>query len=101
MSEHIVTCTDFGKANNTYIDVTFQALGDALVDYVEENDPIDIPVVVGRGGPRLVKGLLSLKRSLEYLKLPHVIFGPDTPVTLVAEYAAKVRNAVSKTKEAK
>jgi succinyl-CoA synthetase beta subunit len=89
-----------GKANNTYIDVTFQAIGDALVDYVEENGPIDIPVIVGRGGPRLAKGLLSLKRSLDYLKLPYVIFGPDTPVTLVAEYAAKMSKAVAKTKEA-
>jgi len=89
-----------GKANNTFIDVTFQAIGDALINYVEENGPIKIPVVVGRGGPRLVKGLLALKQALEYLKLPHIIFGPDTPVTLVAEYAAKLAKTVSGNKEA-
>jgi len=48
--------------------------------------------VIGRGGPRLVKGLLHIKKCLEYLKLPYVIFGPDTPVTLVAEYAAQLVN---------
>jgi succinyl-CoA synthetase beta subunit len=88
-----------GRANNTFIDVTFQALGDALVNYVQEKGPINIPVVVGRGGPRLVKGLLALKQSLEYLKLPYVIFGPDTPVTLVAEYASRLVNASSARKE--
>ncbi len=88
-----------GKANNTFIDVTFQAIGDALINYVEEKGPVNIPVVVGRGGPRLVKGLLSLKQTLEYLQLPYVIFGPDTPVTLVAEYAAKLADAVSKKNE--
>lgn len=82
-----------GKANNTFIDVTFQAIGDALVKYVEEHGPLSLPVVVGRGGPRLVKGLLTLKQALEYLKLPYVIFGPDTPVTLVAEYAARLVHA--------
>ena len=84
-----------GKANNTFIDVTFQAIGDALVDYVTANGPLGIPVVIGRGGPRLVKGMLAIKKTLEYLKLPYVIFGPDTPVTLVADYAARLVNAIT------
>jgi len=88
-----------GKANNTFIDVTFQAVGDALLSYVEENGPIDIPVIVGRGGPRLVKGILVLKQALDYLHLPYVIFGPDTPVTLVAEYAAQIDKAQQKMME--
>ena len=46
-------------------------------------------------GPRLVKGMIALKNSLESLKLPYVIFGPDTPVTLVAGYAAKLANAIT------
>ena len=83
-----------GKANNTYIDVTFQAIADALTDYVHENGPVNIPVVIGRGGPRLVRGVLAMKKALDYLKLPYVIFGPDTPVTLVAEYAAKLVNVM-------
>lgn len=84
-----------GKANNTFIDVTFQAIADALVNYVEEKGPIHIPVVIGRGGPRLVKGILAMKQTLEYLKLPYIIFGPDTPVTGVAEYAARLVKAMS------
>ena len=82
-----------GKANNTLIDVTFKAIADALQNYVDTHGPINTPVIVGRGGPRLVNGLLTLKDTLESLALPYVIFGPDTPVTLVAEYAAKFAKA--------
>jgi succinyl-CoA synthetase beta subunit len=88
-----------GKANNTMIDITFSAIADAIVDYVEENGPIDIPVVIGRGGPQLIKGLLTMKDTLESLGLSYVIFGPDTPVTLVAEYAAKLAKAYHEKKE--
>ena len=84
-----------GKANNTLIDVTFQAIADALTAWAEEHGELSIPVVVGRGGPRLVKGLLALRSALEELEMPYVIFGPDTPVTLVAEYAAKLAAALA------
>ena len=83
-----------GKANNTAIDVTFQAMADALQAYVDEHGPIDIPVVIGRGGPQLVHGLLAMKDTLDSLGLPYVIFGPDTPVTLVAEYAANLAKSM-------
>jgi len=78
-----------GKANNTLIDVTFKAIADALQDYVDRHGAIKTPVIIGRGGPQLVKGLLTMKDTLESLGLPYVIFGPDTTVTQVAEYAAK------------
>jgi hypothetical protein len=83
-----------GKANNTLIDVTFQAMADALRAYVATNGPIHIPVVIGRGGPRMVQGFLAMQRALEELRLPYVIFGPDTPLTLVAEYAAKLASSI-------
>jgi succinyl-CoA synthetase beta subunit len=82
-----------GKANNTAIDVTFKAVADALWDYTDKHGPVKIPVVVGRGGPQLAQGLLALKDTLETLDMPYIIFGPDTPVTQVAEYAAKLANA--------
>jgi len=85
-----------GKANNTLIDVTFKAIADALREYVDEHGPIDIPVVIGRGGPHLVRGLLTVQETLEALGLPYVIFGPDTPVTQVAEYAARLAQACSR-----
>ena len=82
-----------GKANNTLIDVTFRAIADALQDYVDRHGPVGTPVIVGRGGPRLVRGMLTLRDTLESLRLPYVMFGPDTPVTLVAEYAARFARA--------
>lgn len=84
-----------GKANNTLIDVTFRAIADALREYVEQHGPIDIPVVIGRGGPHLVRGMLTLRDTLDSLELPYVMFGPDTPVTQVAEYAARLARACS------
>jgi succinyl-CoA synthetase beta subunit len=88
-----------GKANNTYIDVTFQAIADALISYSEDVGKINLPVVIGRGGPRLIKGLLVLKQALEFLNLPYVIFGPDTPITVVAEYASHLADFSKKMKE--
>ena len=85
-----------GKANNTLIDVTFSAIADALQDYVNEHGTIRTPVVIGRGGPRLVPGLVTMKNTLESLGLPYVIFGPDAPVTLAAEYAAQLAQACRK-----
>ena len=83
-----------GKANNTRVDETFQAIADALRDYVERHGPVNIPVIVGRGGPRMVPGFLTLRAALEELQMPYVIFGPDTPITLVAEYAARLCNSL-------
>lgn len=82
-----------GKANNTLIDVTFKAVADALQAHVDQHGPVNIPVIIGRGGPRLVQGLMAMKDTLDSLQMPYVIFGPDTPVTQVAEYAAKFAKA--------
>ncbi len=88
-----------GKANNTLIDVTLQAIADALAAYVAENGPITTPVVLGRGGPRMVPGFIAFKETMESLGIPYVMFGHDTPMTLVAEYAAKLALFVSSDKE--
>jgi len=85
-----------GKANNTLIDVTFKAIADALQNYADENGPLEIPVIIGRGGPRLTQGLLTMKDTLDAMGVPYVIFGPDTPVTQVAEYAARFANTWEK-----
>ncbi|MFC1582126.1 ATP-grasp domain-containing protein [Planctomycetota bacterium] len=83
-----------GKANNTMIDVTFKAIADALKDYTETVSAINCPVVIGRGGPHLVQGFTIMKETLDQLGLPYVIFGPDTPVSLVADYAARLVKAL-------
>ena len=85
-----------GKANNTLIDVTFSAIADALQEYVDAKGPVNIPVVVGRGGAHLVQGFVALKKTLDNLRMPHVFFGPDTPFTLVAEYAAALAKQLEK-----
>jgi succinyl-CoA synthetase beta subunit len=87
-----------GRANNTLVDVTFSAIGEALQECVDRKGPVSMPVVVGRGGPHLVQGFVALKKTLDNLRLPHVFFGPDTPITLVAEYAAALARAVSPSK---
>ncbi|MDA8124130.1 MAG: hypothetical protein M0009_02925 [Deltaproteobacteria bacterium] len=79
-----------GKANNTQVDVTFAAIADALEEWVGQHGPIHIPVVIGRGGPGLVQGFAVMKKTLENLNMPYVLFGPDTPITLVAAYAARL-----------
>ena len=89
-----------GKANNTLVDVTFQAIGDALAAHFEQHGRVSIPVVIGRGGPRMVPGFIAMRETLETLGLPYVIFGHDTPVTLVAEYAAELAKFARTRKEA-
>lgn len=84
-----------GKANNTRIDVTFAAIGDALAEYAPLRKGRALPVVVGRGGPGLVAGLLALQRTLDELGWPYVMFGPDTPITMVAHYAAELYQHLS------
>jgi len=86
-----------GKANNTQIDVTFAAIADALQEWVDEHGSISIPVVIGRGGPGLVQGFGTLKKTLDNLRMPYVFFGPDTPITMVAAYAAQLADFALKT----
>jgi len=88
-----------GKANNTLIDVTFSAIADALQECVDAKGPVSIPVVVGRGGAHLVQGMATLNKALVNLSLPHVFFGPDTPITLVAEYAVSLMRACEQLKQ--
>lgn len=88
-----------GKANNTRIDVTFQAIADALTESAPLRKRAPLPVIVGRGGPRLVAGLLTLQRTLEELKWPYTIFGHDTPITVVAQYAAELYKYMSSHKD--
>lgn len=79
-----------GKANNTDIYVTFKGVFDALRDTVAQNGKKPIYVIIGRGGPNLVKGMFYAKDMLDTLKLPYRIFGFDTSMIKVLEYAKKI-----------
>ncbi|MDH4285774.1 MAG: hypothetical protein OEV35_10700 [Gallionellaceae bacterium] len=76
-----------GKANNTDIFVTFRAMADALREYVSEHGPTPLYVVIGRGGPQLIRGMGAFKDVLDSLRLPYRIFGFDSAMTDVVNYA--------------
>ena len=79
-----------GKANNTDIYVTFRGIFDALRDHIAENGWKPIYVVVGRGGPNLIKGMVYARDILDGLKLPYKMFGYDTSMILTLEQAKKI-----------
>lgn len=79
-----------GKANNTDIYVTFKGIFDALRDHVQKFGKKPLYTVIGRGGPNLIKGMFYAKDILDTLKLPYRIFGFDTSMIQVLEYAKKI-----------
>ncbi len=76
-----------GKANNTDIYTTFRAIADALRDYFNSHGPSPVFVVVGRGGPNLIRGMAYLKDTLDALGLPYRMFGHDSAMSGVVNYA--------------
>jgi succinyl-CoA synthetase beta subunit len=76
-----------GKANNTDIFVTFRAMADALRDYFSEYGPTPLYVVIGRGGPNVIRGMGAFKDVLDALRIPYQIFGFDSAMTDVVNYA--------------
>ncbi len=79
-----------GKANNTDIYETFRAMADALRDYFHTNGRTPLYVVVGRGGPNLIRGMAYMRDTLDNLKLPYRIFGHDSAMSEVVNYALNV-----------
>jgi hypothetical protein len=79
-----------GKANNTDIYETFRAMADALRWYFQTYKPAPIYVVVGRGGPNLIRGMAYMKDTVESLGLPYRFFGFDSAMSEVVNYALKV-----------
>ena len=78
-----------GKSNNTDIHETFRAMGDALREHFAAHGPTPLAVVVGRGGPNLVRGMGALADTLECLGLPYRLFGFDSAMSEVVIYAKK------------
>jgi succinyl-CoA synthetase beta subunit len=80
-----------GKANNTDIGVTFKGLFDALRDHVARTGKVPpVYTVIGRGGPNVVKGMFHAKDILDGLRLPYRMFGFDTSMNLVLDYARRI-----------
>lgn len=79
-----------GKANNTDIYETFRAMADALREYFSEKGPTPIYVLVGRGGPNVVRGMGYVKDTLDSLGIPYSMFGYDSAMSEVINFAQAV-----------
>jgi hypothetical protein len=84
-----------GKANNTDIYETFRGMANALRDYFNTHGPLPIYVVVGRGGPNLVRGMAYMKDTLDALGIPYRMFGHDSAMSGVVNYAIDIDNWMS------
>jgi len=78
-----------GKSNNTDIFETFRAMADALREHFGQIGPAPVYVVIGRGGPNLVRGMGAMRDTLEALGLPYRIFGFDSDISEVVQYARR------------
>ena len=79
-----------GKSNNTDIFETFRAMSDALREHFGKHGPTPLYVVIGRGGPNLVRGMGAMRDTLEALGLPYRFFGFDSAISEVVDYARRV-----------
>ncbi|MBT3182978.1 MAG: carboxylate--amine ligase [Nitrospina sp.] len=79
-----------GKANNTDIYETFRAMGDGLREFFQTHGPIPLFVVVGRGGPNVIRGMNYLQEILDSLGIPYRFFGHDSAMSEVINYALAV-----------
>jgi succinyl-CoA synthetase beta subunit len=79
-----------GKSNNTDIFETFRAMADALREHFSQRGPTPLYVVIGRGGPNLVRGMSVMRDTVEALGLPYRIFGFDSDMSEVVQYARRV-----------
>src|SRR5437763_14018316 len=76
-----------GKSNNTNIFETLRAMADALREHFSANGPTPLYVVLGRGGPNLVRGMAALRDTCDQLGLPYRLFGFDSDISQVVDYA--------------
>jgi succinyl-CoA synthetase beta subunit len=79
-----------GKSNNTDIFETFRAMADALREHFSQHGPTPLYVVVGRGGPNLVRGMGVIRDTCDALGLPYSLFGFDSDISEVIQYAKAV-----------
>lgn len=88
-----------GKANNTDIFVTFKGIFDSLKEHIHLNP--DIQVVVGRGGPQLIRGMVYARDVLDGLKVPYRFYGFDSSMVGVLEQSIKVDDWMIENKKGK
>jgi succinyl-CoA synthetase beta subunit len=79
-----------GKSNNTDIFETFRAMADALREHFGRHGAQPLYVVIGRGGPNLVRGMAVMRDTCEALGIPYRIFGFDSAMSEVVDYARRI-----------
>jgi len=79
-----------GKSNNTDIYETLRATADALREHFSAHGPTPLYVIVGRGGPNLVRGMGAMRDTCESLGIPYRLFGFDSDISEVIHYARRV-----------
>jgi succinyl-CoA synthetase beta subunit len=79
-----------GKSNNTDIFETLRAIADALREHFGRHGPTPLYVVLGRGGPNLVRGMGALRDTCDALGLPYRLFGFDSDMSEVIQFARRV-----------
>ncbi len=78
-----------GKSNNTDIFETLRAMADALREHFSKHGPTPLYVVLGRGGPNLVRGMGALRDTCDALGLPYRLFGFDSDMSEVIQFAKR------------
>src|SRR5881628_2256252 len=76
-----------GKSNNTDIYETLRAMADALREHFSAHGPTPLYVVLGRGGPNLVRGMAALRDACDQIGLPYRLFGFDSDISQVIDFA--------------
>src|SRR5438874_4306639 len=76
-----------GKSNNTDIFETVRAMADALREHFSAHGPTPLYVVLGRGGPNLVRGMAALRDACDQIGLPYRLFGFDSDISQVIDFA--------------
>ncbi len=79
-----------GKSSNTDIYETLRAIADALREHFSRHGPVPLYVVLGRGGPNLIRGMGAMRDTMDALGLPYRIFGFDSDISEVIRYAQTV-----------
>ncbi len=81
-----------GKSNNTDIFETFRAMADALREHISEHGPTPFHLVIGRGGPNVIRGMGAMRDTMDSLSIPYRIFGFDSDISEVVNYAKRVND---------
>jgi succinyl-CoA synthetase beta subunit len=79
-----------GKSNNTDIYESLRAIADALREHFSAHGSTPLYVIVGRGGPNLVRGMGAMRDTCESLGIPYRLFGFDSDISEVIHYARRV-----------